>query len=370
MRFIHTADWQLGKPFGRFQPEVRVALADARLDVVDTIGRLAVSSGTKHVLVAGDVFDSDGPEDRVLVQALSRMARHTCQWWLLPGNHDAARTGGLWDRIRSKGVHNVRVLTEPTAIEMEPGVWLLPAPLQLRHQLEDPTVAFDRMETPGARLRIGLGHGSIRDFSMRGETRNQIAADRARQSKLDYLALGDWHGVLQIDGRTWYAGTPEADGFQRNDPGQVLLVELDPQREPVVTPHRTGKFQWLQREWRLQDDADFLARWQALQREVDPSSTLLQLTLTGIVGLADRVSIIGRLESEARHILRYLDLRADDLSGQPTDEDLAALHVEGMLGVAADKLKAKIAVGGVQAALAKRALERLYVEAQRGRDGI
>ena len=370
MRLIHTADWQLGKPFGRFQPEVRAALADARLDVVDTMGRLALSSGAEHVLVAGDVFDTDGPEDRVLVQALSRMARHTCQWWLLPGNHDAARIGGLWDRIRSKGVPNVRVLTEPTAIEMEPGVWLLPAPLQLRHQLEDPTVAFDRMETPGARLRIGLGHGSIRDFSMRGETRNQIAADRARQSKLDYLALGDWHGVLQIDGRTWYAGTPEADGFQRDDPGQVLLVELDPQREPVVTPHRTGKFQWLQREWRLQGDADFLARWQVLQREVDPSSALLQLTLTGIVGLADRVSIIGRLEDEARHILRYLDLRADDLSGQPTDEDLAALHVEGMLGVAADKLKAKIAVGGVQAALAKRALERLYVEAQRGRDGV
>ena len=26
MKLIHTADWQLGKPYGRFEPEVRAAL--------------------------------------------------------------------------------------------------------------------------------------------------------------------------------------------------------------------------------------------------------------------------------------------------------------------------------------------------------
>ena len=49
------------------------------------------------------------------------------------------------------------------------------------------------MDTPGARLRIDIAHGSIRDFGTQGETKNQIAPDRARRLNLDYLALGDWH---------------------------------------------------------------------------------------------------------------------------------------------------------------------------------
>src|SRR3546814_20783809 len=106
------------------------------------------------------------------------------------------------------------------------------------HNLEDPTARFDSMETPGATLRIGLAHGSIRDFGSQGETKNQIAPDRARRSNLDYLALGDWHGALRVDGRTWYAGTPEVDRFQRDDPGQALVVELSTGAEPSVTPIR------------------------------------------------------------------------------------------------------------------------------------
>src|SRR3546814_5952247 len=121
---------------------------------------------------------------------------------------------------------------------MSPGVWLLPAPLEHRHNLEDPTARFDSMETPGATLRIGLAHGSIRDFGSQGETKNQIAPDRARRSNLDYLALGDWHGAPRVDGRTWYAGTPEVERFHHDDHGQALVVELSPGAEPSVTPIR------------------------------------------------------------------------------------------------------------------------------------
>jgi hypothetical protein len=95
--------------------------------------------------------------------------------------------------------------------------WLLPAPTH-RHNLDDPTALFDTMETPGARSRIGLAHGSIRDFSSRGEAQNQIAPDRAQRSNLDYLALGDWHGSLRVDART---GAPETDRFQRDEPATL-----------------------------------------------------------------------------------------------------------------------------------------------------
>lgn len=365
MRLIHTADWQLGKPFRRFEADVRNSLTDARFDAIDTIGRVAATDAVDHVLVAGDVFDTFGPEDRVIVQAISRMARYPCQWWLLPGNHDYVRSGGLWDRIRSKAAPNLQILAEPAPVEMEDGVWILPAPLEHRHQLEDPTQAFDTMETPGASLRIGIGHGSIRDFGSRGETRNQIAPDRADRSGLDYLALGDWHGALSVNNRCWYSGTPETDRFQRDDPGQILLVDVQPSREPEVTPIRSGRFQWLVRDWSLSNAEAFEAEWNALAGAIEPSSTLLQLAITGIMNLTDRVNTLARLENDIRHMLRHLDLRVDNLVARPTQDDLAGLAVEGILGSAAGKLNNKIEAGGPEAAIAKRALERLFVEYQR-----
>ncbi len=366
VRVLHSADWQLGRAFGRFEPDVRAALVEARFDAIDAIGQAARTHDVSHVLVAGDVFDTEGPEDRTIVQALSRMERYPCRWWLLPGNHDYARNGGLWDRVRARRTANVMILTEPHPQEMEDGVWLLPAPLTHRHNLDDPTAEFDTMATPGARLRIGLAHGSIRDFGSRGEANNQIPPDRAERSDLNYLALGDWHGVLEIGSRTWYAGTPETDRFQRDVPGHVLLVDFGGGEGPQVTPIRTGRYQWLIREWRVNDAASFDAELERLMGEVDPAATLLQLSLVGITSMTDRVAILGSIEHDLRHRLRDLDLRANDLVARPSDDDLASLAGEGMLGAAAAKLYAKVKAGEGDAALAKRALERLFVEHTRG----
>lgn len=362
MKFVHTADWQLGKPFGRFEPEVRTALADARFDSLDAIGAFALNNDVNHVLVAGDIFDTDGPEDRTIVQAISRMERYPCRWWLLPGNHDYARSGGLWARVRQRAGTSITILTEPVASEIESGAWLLPAPLTHRHNLVDPTEIFDAMATPEGSLRIGLAHGSIRDFGNQGETKNQIGANRARQSGLDYLALGDWHGALSIDSRTWYAGTPETDRFQRDEPGKILLVEVEPGCDPVVVPYRIGRFQWLRRSWMVNDRAAFDAEWDRLLAEIDPSVTLLELSLAGITSIQDRVAMLDRLENDLGHRLRYLDVRSVDLVGRPSDDDLATLAVEGILSVAAAKLTKLAEAGGPDAPAAKRALERLFVE--------
>ena len=303
MRFIHTADWQLGKPFGRFEPDVRAALIEARYDAIDAVGRLAAENNAKHVIVAGDVFDTEGPEDRVIVQAVSRMSRHLCHWWLLPGNHDYARNGGLWDRVRAKGAQNITILAEAVPHEFESGIWMLPAPLEHRHQLEDPT----ELSTLWRPRRHFTYRGCARDYPgfriARGNEKNQIAPDRARRSSLDYLALGDWHGALQVDARTWYSGTAETDRFQRDEPGQVLLVDVEPGGEPTVERNRTGRFQWLIREWSVNDATNFTSECDRLVEDIEPAGTLLQLSLAGIIGLADRVAILGKLENElSQHV--------------------------------------------------------------------
>jgi hypothetical protein len=69
-----------------------------------------------------------------------------------------------------------------------------------------------------------------------------------------------------------------------------------------------------------------------------------------------------------RHSLRHLTVAADDLVGRPSEQDLADLQVEGMIGTCAAKLMSMIDAGGSDAVTAKRALERLFVEYQRGQD--
>ena len=73
MRFLHTSDWQIGKPFGRVPEEARHALQDARLDAIDTLAAAARAERAAWILVAGDVFDNSEPGDRVYRQAYSRM---------------------------------------------------------------------------------------------------------------------------------------------------------------------------------------------------------------------------------------------------------------------------------------------------------
>lgn len=365
VRIIHTADWQLGKPFGRFPDDVRVALADARLDVIGRIGELARERVVGHVLVAGDLFDNVDPGDRILVQALSRMARAPATWWLMPGNHDYARADGLWSRVRAKAPGNVRVVDRPEPLALEEKVWLLPAPLEHRRTRDDPTRAFAQMETPPGAIRIGLAHGSITEFGGTSEATNLIPPDRAQTAGLDYLALGDWHGLLQINDRTFYSGTPEVDGFGRDEPGNVIVAEIDAGTAPHVERVETGRFRWLTRQWDINGAEDFALSLQMLRQAGDLDRTLVSLTLKGSTALAERIAILHDLHEGLAHELRWLGVSADQLIVRPTEDDLAQIDVQGTLAAAAATLQAQVAEGGAGATLASAALERLYIEALR-----
>ena len=368
VRVVHSADWQLGKPFGGFPEEVRAALAEARLDVIDRIAAVALEHQATHVLVAGDVFDNIEPGDRILVQALSRMGRTTARWWLMPGNHDYARAGGLWSRVRAKAPDNVQVVDESDAVELEEGAWLLPAPLDHRHTRDDPTARFADMTTPPGAARIGLAHGSITEFGPSGESPNIIPPDRARLSDLDYLALGDWHGHLIVGDNTAYSGTPEVDRFGNDEPGSVIVADIVRGAAPRLERIETGRYRWLERQWDLGAAADLERELSAFRSSCQPEATLLSLALAGSISLADRVSVLASLDAGLAHELRWLAVSSDELLASPTADDLANIDVQGTLATAATRLGEQIEAGGASARMARAALERLYVEALRVRD--
>jgi DNA repair exonuclease SbcCD nuclease subunit len=365
VKFIHSADWQLGKPFARLPQEVRSALSEARLEAIDRIAGVAASTGSAHVVVAGDVFDNVDPGDRIVGQAVSRMQRAPITWWLMPGNHDHARAGGLWSRVRRLAPANVRVVDTPEAVEMEEGVWLLPAPLEHRKTVLDPTAAMVDMATPPGAIRIGLAHGSITEFGATGVSSNLIPPDRARSAGLDYLALGDWHGYLAVGDRTAYSGTPETDRHGRDEPGACVAVEARAGDAPRFERVETGHFRWLSRRWDVATPEDLERELAALRGEGRLSDVVLSLKLGGVANLSDRVAIVSSIEDRLAHELRHLDLDADDLIAKPTPDDVAQIDVQGALAGASSTLQALADAGGANSQAAAAALERLYVEAMR-----
>lgn len=362
-RFIHTADWQLGKPFANFPPDLAGELAAARFDAIRRIAAVAAERQAEHVLVAGDVFDGEDLAALTLRRALERMAEHRgITWVLLPGNHDPLRHGGLWDRIARIGIpSNIIVVTKDEPISLTSDVILLPSPLTSKNPGRDPTAWMASTATPAGALRLGLAHGSVQGFGSDGESSVLIAKDRARTAGLTYLALGDWHGTTKIADDTWYAGTPEPDRFPANDPGNVLAVTLTPGKPASVDIIRTAAFHWS----RLSEDIASLEGLAAIEAAlavdgVSPAQQLVRLTLTGSLSMRDRTELDAWSERFAGRI-RHLDLDIEKLVARPDAADFDALGHDGPVTEAARQLTA-IANDAAHpdARFAARALERLF----------
>lgn len=360
MRFIHTADWQVGKPFRNFGERESV-LRQARLTAIETIGRLALGEGAAHVLVAGDLYDNDAPAQKTLLEPIERMRNFPgVSWHVIPGNHDYHRGNGLWDRVAAPGLPpNVHVHLTPEPVALGSEAVLLPAPLRRRSEVNDLTEWMDQAESAPGLMRIGLAHGSVTGFGTANEAKNPIAPDRARRARLDYLALGDWHRTLSVNAATWYAGTPESDRFDSQELGQVLLVDIAGHgAPPVVTPKRTGLYRWLSQDETLSAAEDISGLEQRLRRLPDLPNLLVKLDIAGTLDLTARADLEQRLKS-LEAALFWLAWDLEKLHVRPTAEDLEQIDFQGVLREAAELLRGEAANPDLAPARRRRAEEAL-----------
>lgn len=367
---LHTADWQIGKQFANVPGDAGAALRLQRLETVEAIAQLARKREVDAVLVAGDVFDDNAVSDETLRRTMNALATFQRTWVLLPGNHDAALAQSAWTRIRrmDRVPENVILADAPEEIKLCDGrLAVLPAPLQRRHDTRDLTGWFDGHETEPEVLRVGLAHGAVSNrLPEQAESMNPIAEDRANTARLDYLALGDWHGTLKIADRTWYAGTPEPDRFKKNDPGNVLLVTLSaPGEPPTVEKVPVGRYLWEQDAFEIVDEDSLEVLDGRLQRLESQAATLLRLTLTGAISLAMRERL-ERMLADWQAQLHFLDVEESGLLARPTREDIEELGATGFVRDAVETLQA-IEMEGTNEnrEAAALALQILYLEQRR-----
>jgi DNA repair exonuclease SbcCD nuclease subunit len=338
VRFIHTADWQLGLKLRYLDAEKAAQLRLLRFQAVRAIANVARAERADFVLVAGDVLDDNGLGRDSLQQTTDALQAFLgIPVLLLPGNHDAATADSALMRLELPREVQVLIKREPLTIG---DATIYPCPLMRRHEMDDPTSWLPERQA-GEGIRIAMAHGGVIDFAQSAdiETPNLIDATRVVAKGFDYLALGDWHGTFRFGPRVWYPGAPEATRFKELDPGAVLLVEIDaPGAEPKVKRIPVTTTRWLTIDVEMVDDgqvAELKTRLDALEER---SHTLIELTVRGAISLGARDALDALLADYAQR-LAFLRTDLAKLQTQATDADLASLRSEGFQAAALDRLR-------------------------------
>ena len=367
MRFVHVADIHLGKPFGNFDEDTRAALKAARLDALHAAGALARDRDAGLVLIAGDTFDAEAPPSRLVKRALDTMAGFPDVTWVwMPGNHDSLAAVDLWERLERDKPDNVILATRAEVIEIGTEAVILPAPPSVRAPGFDLTEWMETAQT-GTRIRIGLAHGGVTDFGSEDGGLATIPPDRAERSKLDYLALGDWHGQMRITPRTWYAGALEADGFKGHVPAGALLVEIKEHGAlPSVEQIPLGKYKWSRVEAVFFPGADPVAVMDEQLPEKDRDCALVRFVGSGRLGLSELAALQTACESVA-DAFHYFEANLRQVGVEQNIDDLNLIAESGALRVAAESIFEATSLEGRtedDARIARMALSHLFHLAQ------
>ena len=369
VRFLHTADWQLGKAPHFLSNDARARFSAARVDVIGRIGEVAMQQRCDFVVVCGDVFESNSIDRQVLLRAFEKMgSAGRMHFYLLPGNHDPLDASSIFTspRFRDHCPDSVTVLDGVAPLPAADGVELIAAPWPNKRPRSDLVADACGRLGPSDALRVVAGHGAV--DAMSPESRGlELILLQDVEAALDaglvhYVALGDRHSTTSVGetGRVWYSGAPEPTDFDEVDPGNVLIVDLD-REQARVESHRVGTWSFARRSMHLAGHADIDALDDWLTQFAAKSLTIVRLDLAGQLSVSQKARL-DRMLADHGAILATLDVREprSDFVVIPDEIDITDFGLSGYAGEALSDLVAMARSGGEQATDAREALTLLY----------
>jgi len=367
MRFLHTADWQIGMKAAHVG-EAGDKIREERVKTVRKLIDVARDNNAEFVIIAGDLFE-DNAIERVLVQRIADvLSNSNIPVFIIPGNHDPFTPGSVWEHPVWKTCDNVQVLTEEQPVEV-PGGILYPCPVRERYSGKDPTAWIRASGESG--IRIGMAHGTVEGIHQE-EPDYPIPRDAAVRAGLDYLALGHWHSTTTYEDssgaiRMAYSGTHETTKFGERDSGNVLLVEIrDKGSPPVVTPVHIGGLKWEVMEVDIRQVGDLLRLRERIEGFERPDKILLDIKISGLLFSEER-NEIARIKEilSSRFLFGRIDSSGVTLS--PDDESWVTNLPPGIIRETGVRLRemADLSFEGerpdwASAEVASRALIELY----------
>ena len=372
MRFLHTADWQLGMTRHFLGPDAQARYSAARRDVVAALGRLAGETSAEFVVVAGDVFDANHLAPTVISQSLEAMSAIGVPVYLLPGNHDPLDASSVYTSalFAAECPDNVTVLDRAGTWDVRPGLQIVAAPWRSKKPTTDLTADVLADLPADGTARILVAHGGVDtldpDLANPALIRMAGLRDALDRGAVHYVALGDKHSRTAVDdGRVWYSGSPEVTNYDHveRDPGHVLVVDLDldDPAHPVTVDSRTvGSWRFLTLHHELNSSRDVADLDLNLDQLADKDRTVVQLALVGTLTVTDRATLDSCLDKYARRFA-CLDSwdRHTDLAVLPADDEFDDLGIGGFASDAVNELMDTARSDGARAGAAQAALALL-----------
>lgn len=380
MRFIHTADWQLGMTRHFLNGEAQPRYSAARREAVVRLGALAAEVGAEFVVVSGDVFEHNQLAPRDVSMALEAMRTVGVPVYLLPGNHDPLDASSVYTSalFLAECPDNVRVLVTDGVCELRPGLQLVAAPWRSKAPTRD--LVGDVVEALPADgvIRIVVGHGGVDVLdpdqhkpSLIGLARMEAALARGA---IHYVALGDKHSRTEVGstGRVWYSGSPEVTNYDdvEPDPGHVLVVDIDDSdsRRPVrVEAHRVGLWRFITLRRAVDGDRDVADLDLNLDYLPHKERTVVRLALSGSLTVTDKATLDACIDRYARLFAALTSWgRHTDIAVIPADGEFDDLGIGGFAAAAVDELVVTARSDGPDADDARAALALLLRLVERG----
>jgi len=355
MRFVHTADWQLGMTRHFLAGEAQPRYSAARRDAVAGLGSLAADVSAEFVVVAGDVFEHNQLAPQVISQSLEAMRAIGIPVYLLPGNHDPLDASSVYTSalFKAECPANVTFLDRAGVHEVRPGLQIVAAPWRSKAPttdlVADVVSDLEGMPFDGV-TRVLVAHGGV-DVLDPDPTKPSLirlagVEDALARGAVHYVALGDKHSLTEVGGtgRIWYSGSPEVTNYDdvEANPGHVLVVDLDesyPQRPVTVDVRKVGRWRFGTLNRHVDDSRDIADLDLNLDLMPDKDRTVLRLALIGSLTVTDRAALDACLDKYSRLFasLRVWDSHSD-LAVIPADGEFTDLGIGGFAAAAVEEL--------------------------------
>jgi DNA repair exonuclease SbcCD nuclease subunit len=352
MKFIHTADWQIGMTFRGFKEKTRILMEDDRFEVIEAIAKYAKDSknGIDFVLVCGDMFDTPRIAESLVKKTLKKIERIEKPVYLLAGNHEWHGTEFIFANkfFLENKPDNLHILTSGiNKVEGLDSVEILAAPLEGKEDDKD-LIAEQLLNLSGsAGIRILAGHGSIDKVMAAGGRKDLIALapiEKAlSEGKVHYVAMGDRHSTTNVGdtGLVWYSGAPEPTDFDEDSQRNILSVEINKGEKAKVQAIEVGQWEFIRlgtkaKQYQLRKPEDLDEIEKLVDSAKRPSKTAIKIYCDSILDFDTNVrrgNLFDEWESET---LAAFQVSESSIGTKVESDPLKERAPEGLSGYALD----------------------------------
>ncbi|MEM9563675.1 MAG: metallophosphoesterase [Actinomycetota bacterium] len=230
VRLLHTSDVHLG---GGFPTPGGGEHLDDCLCPLLAIEAAAADHQPDVVIVAGDLFDHQRVDDRLVDRVLDRLAALDPTCVLLNGNHDLHDGRSLYEAAERPGLVFLSGRDGSAVALADTAVAVWGRAMDDHHRGFRPLSGVPERPDDD-RWWVVVGHGHHEPDLEHGYRSSPIAPDDIAATAADYVALGHWHVRTDVSAggvTAWYSGAPHGHGAT----GSFNRVDLGPDGA-TVTP--------------------------------------------------------------------------------------------------------------------------------------